>query len=232
MPYSILIVDPDDASRLVIKKLVQQRNFHPVCAECGQEALDFLGRHGPALMMLELMLPDMDGFDVCRRLRRHSSIPIMIVTSRDSTIDRIVSLELGADDFIPKPFRPPELMARLEALLKMTYGAGTAGQHPPALHFTRLSIWPQDYDVNVRGETVHLTPKEFELLLTLAQRPGEVVSSEWLLLNIWGYDDSIKTRTLDVHINRLRNKIEPEGDEHFYIHTVPGVGYKFAADAA
>ncbi|MFP3904318.1 MAG: response regulator transcription factor [Armatimonadota bacterium] len=232
MPYSILIVDPDAASRLVIKKLIQQRNFHPVCAECGQEALDFSGRHDPALMVLELMLPDMDGFDVCRRLRQDSSLPVMILSSRDSDIDRIVSLELGADDFIAKPFRPTELMARLEMLLRMTYGTGATGQQPPALHFTKLTIRPQDYDVSVRGETVHLTPKEFELLLTLAKRPGEVVSSEWLLLNIWGYDDSIKTRTLDVHINRLRNKIEPAGDEPFYIRTVPGVGYKFAADAA
>lgn len=232
MPYSILIVDADPASRLVIKKVIAQRGFHPVCAECGQEALDFVKRHAPALMSVELSLPDMDGFDVCRRLRCDSTIPIIVVTRRDSSIDRIVALELGADDFLPKPFRPGELSARIEALLNRSYNHSVDMHSAPALHFEDLTIRPCEHEVEVRGEPVHLTPKEFELLLALARSHQEVVSSEWLLLNIWGYDGDIRTRTLDVHINRLRGKIEPGDDDPYYIQTVQGVGYRFTAEAA
>lgn len=232
MPYSILIVDSDPASRLVMERVVSESGFHPVCAECGEEALDFVDRHAPALMCMELCLPDMDGFDVCRRLRCDSTIPIIVLTHRDSAIDRIVALELGADDFVSKPFRPNELSARIESLLDRTYNGGRDANGSPALHFEDLTIRPSEHEVQVRGEPVHLTPKEFELLLALARSRRKVVSSEWLLLNIWGYDGNIRTRTLDVHINRLRGKIEPEDEDPHYIQTVQGVGYKFTAEAA
>ena len=227
VPYTILVVEPDPASQLELKQVVVGCGYHVRCAPGADEAFAEVMQSNPALVLLELMLADMDGLDLCRLLRRQSTIPIIVVTLRTSEVDRICAFELGADDYVCKPFRPVELAWRMKALVRTTYSNSAGSRHSPSLQFGSLEIRPDTREVTVAGQAVHLTPKEFDLLLALAQNHERVVSSEWLLLNVWGYDDSIRTRTLDVHINRLRSKIEPDSSGPRFIQTVCGVGYSF-----
>ncbi len=232
MPYTVLVIENEPASLALLKTIVTECNYLPRCVSTGTAALKLVVEENPALILLELMLPDMDGFDVCRRLRKQSSIPLIIVSSRTSELDRICGFELGADDYVTKPFHPAELACRIQALMRTAYARRSGPRHSPSLHFERVVIEPDSREVTVEGKPVHLTPKEFELLLALAENHGNVVSSDWLLLNIWGYDQSIRTRTLDVHINRLRSKIEPDSAHPQLIRTISGVGYSFAGAAA
>ena len=232
MPYTVLIVETDPTCRSLLQRIVAKCNYSCQCAEDGAEALKAVTDTNPALVLLALKLPDMDGFDVCRQLRQESTIPLMIITSRRSEVDRICAFELGADDYITKPFRPAELYWRIKTLMRTTYEQRSSSRIGPALHFEGISIKPDSREVSVADSEIHLTPKEFELLLALAENHGTVVSSERLLLDIWGYDKSIRTRTLDVHINRLRSKIEADSANPQLIHTVNGVGYRFDGIAA
>ena len=232
MPYTVIIADNDPASQSSLRSIVSDCNYSPRCTDTGAEALELVFQESPALLLLALMLPDMDGFDVCRQLRNQSSIPIIIVSSRNSEVDRICAFELGADDYLTKPFRRAELTCRIQALMRTAYSNRSSYSTGPSLQFDGINIEPDSREVIVGGESVHLTPKEFELLLALAGNHDNVISSQWLLLHIWGYDESIRTRTLDVHINRLRSKIEPDTEKPRYIQTVFGVGYSFKAAAA
>jgi len=230
--HTVLIVENDPASQMLLRNVVTRCDYSARCADTGAAALKVVFDEGPALMTLALMLPDMDGFDVCRQVRKQSKIPIIIVSSRSAEVDRICGFELGADDYLTKPFRCAELACRIKALMRTAYASRFGGYVGPSLRFGRVNIDPGSREVTVDGETVHLTPKEFELLLSLAQNHSNVVSSEWLLLHIWGYDASIRTRTLDVHINRLRSKIEADTSDPQFIRTVAGVGYSFDVSAA
>ncbi len=228
----MLVVEPDPACRSLLQRIVAKCNYSCQCVEDGAAALRAVAEANPALMLLALMLPDMDGFDVCRQLRQESTIPLIIITSRRSEVDRICAFELGADDYVTKPFRPAELLWRIRTLMHTTYEHRSSGRIGPSLHFEGISIKPDSREVSVGDSEIHLTPKEFDLLLALAENHGTVVSSERLLLDIWGYDRSIRTRTLDVHINRLRSKIEADTANPQLIRTVNGVGYRFDGIAA
>lgn len=227
MPYTVLVVEPDAASQSAIEQIVSDCGYLASCTANGTEAVNEVFEANPALVLFEMMLPDMDGLDLCRQLRRRSTIPLIVVSERTSEVDRICAFELGADDYVCKPFRPPELAFRIKALIRTAYCNAAASSHSPALQFGPLLIRADTREVTLDDQTVHLTPKEFDLMLTLAQNHAHVVSAQWLLLSIWGYDESIRTRTLDVHINRLRSKIEPNPSQPRFIKTVCGVGYSF-----
>lgn len=196
----------------------------------GAEAIACCRDSRPSLVVLDLGLPDMDGLDVCRQLRRDSTVPIIMLTGRRSDIERVVGLEVGADDYVVKPFSRAELVARIRALLRRV---GEYSQRKPEkeLAVGPLQIRTDQRRVTLHDEAIALTPKEFDLLCALASRPGEVIPSRQLLWEVWQYPQGIRTRTLDVHIGRLRGKLERDRRNPELLITVPGVGYKLEAAA-
>ncbi len=231
MSYTVLIVENDSAAQASIADIVATCDYSPLTTGSGRDALVLTKSENPAMMLLALILPDMDGFDVTRQLRKESNLPLIVVTSRTSEVDRICAFELGADDYVTKPFREAELACRIRALMRTAYSAAGTGRIGPAMQFGDLLIRPDSREALLEGEQIHLTPKEFDLLRAPAENHDRVTTSEWLLLNIWGYDENIRTRTLDVHINRLRSKIETDTAAPQYIRTITGVGYTFSAPA-
>jgi len=224
---TILVVD-DEANIIELATLyLEQEGYRVRSATDGAGALDVISRGPPALMVLDLMLPEVDGWEVCRRVRSGRAapeLPIIMLTARDDDVDKIVGLELGADDYITKPFNPRELVARVKAVLRRTQR--TAQSQAP-LHVGDITIDAARHQVTVAGQPVELRPKEFDLLLALAQHQGIVLSREQLLDLAWGYDFYGETRTVDVHIAHLRKRLVGSSAE---IETVLGVGYKLVAD--
>ena len=218
----ILIVD-DEPNIIELAKLYLEREGYQVeGVASGGEALSRLDRINPDLIILDLMLPDIDGFEVCRRIRARSDIPILMLTARRDDIDKIVGLELGADDYSTKPFNPRELVARVKAILRRY----TAGFKPGStIEAGKLRIDPSRHEVTLDDVPLKLRTKEFALLETLAQNLGIVLSREKLLELVWGFDYYGETRTVDVHINHLRDKI---GGGGVVIETIRGTGYKMA----
>lgn len=226
MPERILICEDDPCLARLLGHQLRAEGYAVTEALAGREALEQVEHHRPDLVVLDLALPDMDGLDVCRRLRRSAVMPIIIISGRGSVLDRIIGLEVGADDYLTKPFRTEELLARIEAQLRR---AGVYACHPGptgAMVLGDLTIDREAREVAVAGRPVHLTPKEFDLLWALAEHRGGVVRSDSLLMAVWGYDSRIRTRTLDVHIGRLRAKVEPDRQHPQRIVTVAGVGYR------
>ena len=226
MKSRILVVDDEpDVLELVTYNL-GQAGYHTATAADGAEALRKARSIAPDLILLDLMLPEMDGLEVCKLLRRDaktSAIPIIMLTARASEIDRIVGLELGAADYVPKPFSPRELVLRVKKRLEQTVGAPTKNAY---------SVGPLQVDVSrhlvtVRGRRVELTAIEFKLLTLLLQRIGHVQSRDQLLRDVWEYETHIDTRTVDTHIRRLREKLGPAAK---YLDTVRGVGYRFSSE--
>lgn len=226
MPHRILVCEDDAMLAATLKRALEDSGHCVTVCATGAEALAHLHREDFSLLVLDLMLPDMDGYDVCRRLRRNCFIPTLMISGRGGELDRIIGLEVGADDYLVKPFTPRELVARIAAHLRRGGDYAAATQPLPPIACGELSLDLQQHEVRVAGRLVHLTPKEFELLSALAERRGTVVRSAHLLLRVWGYDAGIRTRTLDVHIGRLRAKLEDDGRHPRHIITVPGVGYK------
>jgi DNA-binding response OmpR family regulator len=220
---TILIVD-DEAHIVELAALYLEREgFRVQPAADGALALEMIARQPPALLVLDLMLPGVDGWEVCRRVRAGSAapdLPIVILTARDDDVDKIVGLELGADDYVTKPFNPRELVARVKAILRR---ARRADRSETPIHVGDVTIDPARHEVTVAGQPVELRLKEFELLLTLAQHQGIVLSREQLLNLVWGYDFYGDTRTVDVHVAHLRKRLAGATVE---IETVVGVGYK------
>lgn len=221
----MLVVEDEAHLRQVIELYLNKEGFEVLHAADGQEALQIFSARRPDLVILDLMLPKVDGWEVCRSLRRASQVPIIIVTARDEEVDRIVGLELGADDYVVKPFSPRELVARVKAVLRR------GPEHPVpeqgALHFPGLSIDQPRHEVRVGDELVYLTPTEFRLLWYLASHQGKVCTREELLERVWGYESASDARTVDVHIKRIRRKLASGRQERFTITTVWGLGYKF-----
>ncbi|MBE3577854.1 MAG: response regulator transcription factor [Limnochordales bacterium] len=222
----VLVVDDEPSIVELVRFALAREGFASVAASDGQDALDKVEAEHPDLVLLDLMLPKVGGLDVCRILRqKHPSLPIIILTARGDETDKVLGLELGADDYITKPFSPRELVARVRAVLRRTAPGGE--EAGTLLRVGPVTLDPQRYEVTVRGRKVELAPKEFDLLRMLMANKGVVLSRDVLLQKVWGYDFAGDTRTIDVHIVRLRQKIEDDPSEPRLIETVRGVGYRF-----
>jgi DNA-binding response OmpR family regulator len=222
MSDSSLIVDDEQHIIDLAKMYLEVEGFKTASATDGKAALQTILNETPQLIVLDLMLPGLDGWEVCRRVRAESDVPIIMLTARSDDIDRIVGLELGADDYLTKPFNPRELVARVKAILRRTERKPTA-PIDVVLTLDNLSIYPERRIVTVDGKPVSLRVKEFDLLLTLAENKGVVFTREKLLDVVWGYDFAGETRTVDVHIAHLRHKLDGMRPT---IETVWGVGYR------
>jgi two-component system alkaline phosphatase synthesis response regulator PhoP len=218
----VLIVD-DEPNIVQLARLYLEREGYKVDAVGdGRSALAAVEQHPPVLMVLDIMLPEIDGLEVCRRLRAAgSSLPILMLTARDEDVDKILGLELGADDYLTKPFNPRELVARIKAILRR--GEQRSGAARAPIHLDDVVIDPARREVTVNGELVNLRTQEFDLLLTLAEHKGLVLTREQLLEKAWGYDYSGQSRTVDVHVGHLRRKL---ANSSLRIETVTGIGYK------
>ena len=219
----ILIVDDDSNICQLVKLYLDKEGYESRAVYNGKQALDVFREFTPNLVILDIMLPGMDGWQVCREIRKFSSIPIIMLSARDETFDKVLGLELGADDYVVKPFEPKELIARIKAVLRRYERQDTDQEQ---LVFPGLVINKSNYTIRIQGKELELLPKELELLFFLGSNPNKVFTREQLLEKVWGFDFYGDTRTVDVHVKRLREKLEPP-DNHWQLKTVWGVGYKF-----
>ena len=223
----ILIVDDDANIAELISLYLTKEMYETFIAADGEDALRAFHSFGPDLIMLDLMLPGIDGYEVCRRIRQESKTPIIMLSAKGETFDKVLGLELGADDFMVKPFDPKELVARVKAVLRRTFVPREEKPEPDGevVRYPGLTVSQTNYAVEYNGKSLYMPPKELELLYFLASQPNRVFTREQLLDHIWGYEYAGDTRTVDVHIKRLREKLEE--NEHWAISTVWGIGYKF-----
>jgi DNA-binding response OmpR family regulator len=221
---TILLVDDEEAVQKLLTYPLEREGFRVMQARDGEEALQRFGTERIDLVVLDLMLPKLDGLEVCRRLRIQSTVPIIMLTARDDELDKVVGLELGADDYITKPFSIREFRSRVRALLRRAALGGQADRD--VIHVEEVVLDRARRAVSVRGEAVELTYVEFELLRTLAGRPGWVFSRQALLESLWGDYAYREPRTIDVHVRHLREKIEADPHEPDLLQTVRGVGYR------
>jgi DNA-binding response OmpR family regulator len=221
---SILLVDDEQHIIELAQMYLEKEGFEVQSARDGARALHMIARRRPDLVVLDLMLPRVDGWEVCRRIRAESDLPIVMLTARDDAVDKIVGLELGADAYLTKPFNPRELVAWVKAVLRRS-GSGTAEDTTAGtrIKVAQLEVNVPSREVTVAGEPVSLRTKEFDLLLALLNHKGIVLSREQLIQQVWGFDFYGQTRTVDVHVAHLRSKLEGSGVE---IETVWGIGYK------
>jgi DNA-binding response OmpR family regulator len=227
----ILVVDDEPHIVELVRYNLAQEGFEVSVAHDGHDALERARAHTPDLIILDLMLPYVDGREICRQLRRESSVPILMLTAKDSERDRVLGLELGADDYVTKPFSPRELVARVRAILRRAGGeAGRTSAGP--LSAGGLVLDARTHEVRLHDRPVDLTTKEFDLLRLLMSHPNQVFTRDFLLEHIWGYEYFGTTRTVDMHISRLREKIEDDPNAPTYIVTVRGVGYKFKKESS
>jgi DNA-binding response OmpR family regulator len=225
----ILVVDDDRKTADLIRLYLEREGFAVLIAHDGQAALDLARRHAPALVVLDLMLPHVDGLDVCYVLRAESSVPVIMLTARTAEEDKLAGLEVGADDYVTKPFSPRELVARVKAVLRRA-GGDREAERPPPIVAGDLVVDLAAHEVRLRGQTVRLTPREFQLLALLAANPGYAFSRAQLLERAFGMDYEGLERTVDVHLMNLRRKIEPDPRRPIHLVTVPAVGYKFVPE--
>jgi DNA-binding response OmpR family regulator len=223
---SILIIEDEPSIAEVIGLYLKRAGYHVQAIGDGQVALDLLSRQLPDLVILDLMLPSVDGLTITRWLRDRSDVPIIMLTSRREEADRIAGLEMGADDYVVKPFSPQEVVSRVRAVLRRVKSGGAQIGDAP-LAYGELSIEPQTRLVYNAGRQVELTAKEFDLLYYLMRHPRQVFTRDQLLEAVWGLADYIDPSTVTVHIRRLREKIEPDPSVPAHLQTVWGVGYKF-----
>ncbi|MGI6024139.1 MAG: response regulator YycF [Pediococcus parvulus] len=221
----ILIVDDEKPISDIVKFNLTKEGYEVIKAYDGEEALEKVEDEQPDLILLDLMLPKIDGLEVARRVRAKHSIPIIMVTAKDSELDKVVGLELGADDYVTKPFSNRELVARVKANLRRQDQLVSSEQESNDIKFGDLDINPDAYAVSRRGDQLDLTHREFELLYYLAQHMGQVMTREHLLQTVWGYDYFGDVRTVDVTVRRLREKIEENPSNPIYLVTRRGVGY-------
>lgn len=225
----ILIVDDDNHIAELISLYLEKEMFETKIAEDGDEALEYFESFQPDLILLDLMLPGKDGYEVCREIRAKRDTPIIMLSAKGETFDKVLGLELGADDYVIKPFDSKELVARVKAVLRRYKTKGTASEPEEAadkiVSYPDLIINLTNYSVTCRGQHVDMPPKELELFYFLASSPGRVFTREQLLDRIWGYDYVGDTRTVDVHIKRIREKTG--SSPNWKISTIWGIGYKF-----
>jgi two-component system response regulator RegX3 len=222
----VLVVEDEESFSDPLSYMLRNEGFEVAVAATGPEALDEFDRHGADLVLLDLMLPGLPGTEVCRQLRTRSSVPVIMLTAKDSEIDKVVGLELGADDYVTKPFSSRELVARIRAVLRR-HGGQTEELEDTALEAGPVRMDVERHTVSVGGNGVQLPLKEFELLEMLLRNAGRVLTRMQLIDRVWGADYVGDTKTLDVHVKRLRAKIEPDPALPRYLVTVRGLGYKF-----
>jgi two-component system, OmpR family, response regulator RegX3 len=224
----VLIVEDEPALSEAMHYALEREGFECTVIGDGSKALEYLRAWRPDVILLDVMLPGMSGIDVCRAIRRSVTTPIIMVTAKDAEADKVLGLELGADDYVTKPFSMRELVARVRAVLRR--GSATVEEAVP----TRLEAGPvtidvERHEVRVRGQVVDLPPKEFSLLESLVRRVGKLMTRDMLISQVWGEDYYGDTRTLDVHVKRLRSKVEEDPGRPVHLKTVRGLGYKFDA---
>ena len=220
----VLIADDDSNISELIKVYFEKDGFETVTARNGKEAVELFKSEAPSIVILDVMMPEMDGWQVCREIRRVSNIPIIMLTAKGETFDKVLGLELGADDYMVKPFDPKELIARVKAVLRRSETKETSTEKE--LVFPNLTINLTNYELKINGNITEVPPKELELLYFLASNPNRVFTREQLLERVWGFDYFGDSRTVDVHIKRLREKLEG-AESNWQLKTVWGVVYKF-----
>ncbi|MDQ7826278.1 MAG: response regulator transcription factor [Candidatus Eremiobacteraeota bacterium] len=220
----ILVVDDERNIVELLKYNLEKEGYEVISAYDGFEAVNLAKQDRPDLIILDIMLPGQGGLEVCRILRKETKIPIIMATAKGEEIDKILGLELGADDYVTKPFSPRELVARVKAVLRRT---SSKAEEKDELAFEDLTLNLVKHEVRLKGNEVDLKPKEFDLLKLLATNPGKVFTRDFLLEQLWGYDYLGDTRTVDVHMRRLRQKIEEDAANPRFLKTVHGIGYKF-----
>lgn len=219
----ILIVDDDQNICELLRLYVEKDGYEVIVANDGATALEAVAEHNPKLILLDIMLPKLDGWQVCREIRKTSDTPIIMLTAKGETFDKVLGLELGADDYITKPFDTKEVMARIKAVLRRTYNED---ENQKIAKYDKLIINLTNYELIVDGKQIDTPPKELELIFHLAKNPNRVFTRNQLLDEVWGFDYYGDSRTVDVHVKRLREKLEDVSDK-WSLKTVWGVGYKF-----
>ena len=227
MSKRILCIDDDSNILDLLNMYLTKEQFEVDVASDGVQGLEVFHARKPDLILLDIMMPNMDGWQVCKEVRKTSSVPIIMVTAKGETIDKVLGLELGADDFIVKPFDMKEMVARIKAVLRRS--ARQENGQPEVLRFDKVEISLQRYELKINGQAVELPPKELELMYVLASNRNHVFTRDQLLDKVWGYDYLGDSRTVDVHIKRLREKLEGVSDK-WSLKTVWGVGYKFECE--
>lgn len=231
MNKKILVVDDEQSIVTLLQYNLEQAGYTVITAMDGEEGIRLAAEENPDLMILDLMLPKLDGIEVCKQLRQQKvTVPILMLTAKDDEFDKVLGLELGADDYMTKPFSPREVVARVKAILRRTQIQSEPVQAQPEdagqVKIGDLKIMPEFYEAYFMEELLELTPKEFELLLYLAKHKGRVLTRDQLLSAVWNYDFAGDTRIVDVHISHLREKIEKNTKKPSYIKTIRGLGYK------
>ncbi len=221
----ILIADDDRNICELLRIYLEKENYNVVLAGNGEEALSKFDAEEPDILLLDVMMPRLDGWQVCRELRKKSEVPIIMITAKGETFDKVLGLELGADDYVVKPFEPKEIVARVKAVLRRT-GKANAENDKKEVSFDKLTVNMTKYELKVDGKVIDTPPKELELLFHLASNPNRVYTRDQLLDEVWGFEYYGDSRTVDVHIKRLREKLEGVS-EKWSLKTVWGVGYKF-----
>ncbi len=227
MRRRILIVDDEKNIVDIIKFNLNKESFDTIEAYDGRSAIEIAEREKPDLILLDVMLPEIDGFTVCRKIRQVSQVPILMLTAREEEVDKVLGLELGADDYVTKPFSPRELMARVKANLRRAIEDSVPQQKDEILRFSDLEIDINRYEVKREGQILELTLREFELVKFLGRQKGQIFTRENLLEKVWGYEYFGDVRTVDVTVRRLREKLEKDASKPVYILTKRGVGYYF-----
>lgn len=220
----ILVVDDDSNICELLRLYLEKDGYTVSIAKDGESAVRLFGEFKPDLVLLDIMLPKMDGWQVCREIRKGSEVPIIMVSAKGETFDKVLGLELGADDYVVKPFDTKEILARIKAVLRRT--ASVSEESVKQVDYEDLSINLTNYEMKVRGEVISTPPKELELIYHLASNPNRVFTRDQLLDEVWGFDYYGDSRTVDVHVKRLREKLENVSDK-WALKTVWGVGYKF-----
>ena len=225
----VLIADDNKQITSILEEYAKKEGFSSIIALDGQEAIDLFRRHNPDIILLDVMMPKMDGFEVCQEIRKTAATPVIMLTTRGEDFEKIMGLDIDADDYIVKPFSPGEVMARIRAILRRM--ARAEGQKKQSFVFDSLTIDLDDYVVTIHGQKVSLTKKELEILWTLATNKNKVFSRDNLLNSLWGYEYFGDSRTVDSHIKRLQAKLDAYSHSSWEIKTIRGVGYKFEVNA-
>lgn len=223
----ILIADDNEDITDILSAYIEKEGYEPIVAKDGEEALEMFQEHLPVLVLLDIMMPKIDGYEVCRTIRKQSDVPIILVTARGEDFERVMGLDIGADDYVVKPFSPSEVMARVRAVLRRMPSKKSVVSNDKILKISDLVVNMEEYTAAIHGEKVVLSKKEIETMWILGKHPNKVFTRDNLLDSLWGYDYFGDSRTVDSHIKRLRAKIDKVEHPGWSIKTIWGVGYKF-----